>query len=392
MTTRWIAAACFTLGALIVSAPRAGAADPVQDRKFTRTFTVAPGGRLHAVLSTGDIRVTTWQKNEVSLSIDGLTSEDAKTVTAELRGSTVEVEVDLGHWSSGDVRLDATVPSKFDLDLLTNGGDLAVLGPQSGVLHGATMGGDIRLGALAGTIEMNTMGGDIHADPLQGSVRLATSGGDVAVKAVQGTGLLRTSGGSISIGDVTENLDVSTSGGDILVGDIGGRLNATTAGGDVAAGRVGGEAKIATAGGDITLRGGTGTVQVTTAGGDIVLADATGKIDCTTSGGDIRATLAPGISAHSRFTTAAGDIHLYVPDGLQITIEARIKQRRGGWEDDDDEFTVTSDFPVENRERSPRTGEVRATIQVNGGGNLVSVNTAAGNIEVRKGRAPVKGK
>jgi hypothetical protein len=57
--------------------------------------------------------------------------------------------------------------------------------------------------------------------------------------------------------------------------------------------------------------------------------------------------------------------------------------------DEDSEFQIRSDFPMK-QEPEDKGGLVRATIQLNGGGEVITIETMAGDIEVKKAGAEAK--
>jgi DUF4097 and DUF4098 domain-containing protein YvlB len=356
-----------------------------QDKWGTKSFNVAKGGTLEVSLDNGDIRITGWDRNEVSVKALGISSDEADQIKIEQSGNRVTVR-SRSEWGEGnDLRLDINVPSQFDLDLETANGNIELTGPLTGRLRGSTSGGDIRLGNLGGTVDMNTSGGDIHAGDMQGDMLLRTSGGDLRIGSVSGEAEISTSGGDISMENVGKRLRASTSGGEVRIGNVGGDASVRTAGGDIHVGKVSGSADLNTAGGDIDLQAASGKVSARTAGGNLNLDQVTGSVDGSTAGGDVMVHLVPGKNGRSRLSTSAGDIHLFVPEDAKATIEARI--RYTGWRSHgDEEYTIRSDFKMEKVEGGDSRNEKRATITLNGGGERITLDANQGNIEIRKAK------
>jgi hypothetical protein len=82
--------------------------------------------------------------------------------------------------------------------------------------------------------------------------------------------------------------------------------------------------------------------------------------------------------AASQLQTAVGDVKVFLPPDLPLTINAAIQQALG--------HKILSDFPihVQGDEQSFRQRSLRAEGELNGGGQLLRINTMTGNIEIRK--------
>ena len=353
----------------------------------SKSFTVTKGGRFEITTRSGDIRITPWNKNEVSVTAEGIDLEDLDRLKMTQSGNTVRVDFrpksGWGGWSGDHIRFDISVPTDFNIEMKTSGGDLDVMGSINGKIEGSTSGGDINLDNVTGTVDMSTSGGDIKVGDIKGNVDLSTSGGDITLRKVDGEASVKTSGGDIRVESVGKKLDARTSGGDIDIGDVGGEVSASTAGGDVKVKKVSGDAKLKTAGGDISLSGASGTVVAATAGGDIDLLNITGSIDAKTAGGDIKAELRPSGKGGSELSTAGGNVRLAVPENAKVTIEALIRIE-GRWGSRKTKYEVRSDFKADKYETDEDEEEIRATYNLNGGGEKIYLTTVNSFIEIRK--------
>ncbi len=350
----------------------------------SKSFTVSKGGTIEVSTGVGDVRITTWEKNEVDVTVEGLDDEDLDKVKMTQEGNVIRV-VYRSRWnySSGNIRFDVNVPSQFNLDLSTSGGDLSVKGSITGKIEGSTSGGSIKLGnVFRGPIDVSTSGGDITTGKLEGEGRLKTAGGDIQVGSVNGSLNVYTSGGDIQVETVSKSLEAKTAGGDITIGDVGGEANVSTSGGSVSVGRVTGTATLGTAGGDIELKGASGKVRARTSGGDLKLQNITGAIDAKTAGGEVEAELIPSGKGGSRLATAGGDVRLYIAESSKATIEATITFE--GWGSRRNRYVVKSEFPKDSYETNEKSGEIRAVYKLNGGGELIELSTSNSNIEIRK--------
>jgi hypothetical protein len=73
-----------------------------------------------------------------------------------------------------------------------------------------------------------------------------------------------------------------------------------------------------------------------------------------------------------------GDVYVYLPVDLRLTIDAAIDAAAG--------HKIVSDFPIsiqgDQQEFAPRT--IRGHGTLNGGGETLRIRTVSGNIEIRK--------
>jgi DUF4097 and DUF4098 domain-containing protein YvlB len=366
------------------------AADEPQERTKAETFAVEPGGLLRVRLSGGDVTIAAWTKNEVLVSAAGRAELHGKDLTITHSGNTVEIAGDLGPGNEGDLRLTINVPSRFDVELQTQYGDIDIGGPLQGNIRAATSGGDIRLRALSGDVTVSTLGGDIASENVEGTLKATTMGGDLRIGSVTGTLELSTMGGDVTVDRVGREVSVSTSGGDVTLGDAGGSVRVSTAGGDIRVTKAGGAVNLNTAGGDIVVKSAPADVQASTAGGDLNIADAAGPVSASTAGGDVTLSLVSGKIVKSKLSTAHGDVTVYVQEGTKVTVEARIRNSSSG-EEDASRYQVKSDFPMQQTSQDEGRS-TRATIQVNGGGEVVTIETMAGNISVKRAGAASKTK
>lgn len=351
-----------------------------QRQKGTQSFTVTKGGMLDVSVDGGDIRISTWEKNEATVNVNGYDDDDSD-VRMTQQGNTIRI-TDRGGWSDGGT-FTITVPSQFNLNIKTSLGDISVRGRINGSISCETSAGNIRTDDVDGTIDLRTSGGDVRTGKITGKSSISTSGGDIEVAAASDEVDVRTAGGDIRIGNVGKSMRARTAGGDIIVGDVSGDASASTAGGNVIVGKVSGHVTLSTSGGDVELSGGIGNIKATTSGGNIKLINIAGSVDAKTSGGDIRAELVPSGKGKSRLVSASGTITLLVPENVKATITARIRIR-GGWRSKKDIYTIRSDFKEESSLRSEDDREIEATYVLNGGGETISLETVNSDIEIRK--------
>ncbi len=355
------------------------------DTKREKSFQVGKNSALDVSVSGCDITISSTEKNEINVLIEGIDDEDLEYVKMTQSGNEVRVSYKpkWGRHSSG--RFLISVPTQTNVELRTSGGNIEMQGNLVGDAVGSTSGGNISIEKVKGMVRMSTSGGDVRTGDIEGKAELRTSGGNITLATVSGEASVSTSGGDIRVANVGKKLDARTSGGDIEAGDIGGDATLSTAGGDIRVGKVSGSAYLRTAGGDLELRGASGTVEAKTAGGDIEMKNVTGSIEASTAGGNITAELQPGGKGESRLKTAGGDVRLTIPEQSKATIEATIRlHETWGLFSGKKKYDIRSDFKAETYERNEDREEIRGRYVVNGGGERITIETVNGFIDIKK--------
>jgi hypothetical protein len=279
------------------------------------------------------------------------------------------------------VDFDIQVPQRFNLDVETQGGDISLENALLGEARLTTAGGDIHTSDISGLAKLETAGGNITLGKMGHRVEARTSGGSIRAGDVNGDAVLETSGGQILAGQINGTLRAETAGGDVVVAGGAGSVAAQTAGGQIQIGPVSGSVRAETAGGSIRLEGARGTVVADTAGGSIDLLQLAGAVKASTAVGRILAewvaTTAQGFGP-SQLETSMGDVYVYLPVDVRLTIDAAIDAPAG--------HQIVTDFPLtiqgEREEFAPQT--IRGHGALNGGGEVLRIRTITGNIEIRK--------
>ena len=283
------------------------------ERTVEKTFTVQPGGTLKVQTAGGNISVEPGAgetvkvvaKEKIRADSDAEADELLKDLdlTIEQQGNDVtaiaKYQRKLGSWfGSMPVQVDfiVTVPSRYNTDLKTSGGNITV-GDLAGQMLAKTSGGNVKLGNIDGTVDAGTSGGDVSLGSCTGDTKLRTSGGNVRAEKIVGKADLGTSGGDITVKLVENVLSAHTSGGNVEAG-IGGALKD-----DCSLGTSGGDVRVtvdksaafqldaATSGGSVRADG----LTITLDGGGAGKSRLSGKVNgggpvlkLRTSGGSIR--------------------------------------------------------------------------------------------------------
>lgn len=190
----WLGAILGTICALLAFALAAHAADHrgALTEEFHQTYPMSPDGRVELANINGDVRISSWDRNEVK--VDAVKYADTKERLEE-----AQIEVNAGkdsvsirtrypehddHWgwhnNPASVEYTLTVPRTARLDeiKLINGG-LNVAG-VAGEVHASCINGRLDAQNLEGETRLSTVNGHLHAsfDKLSGnSVQLNSVNG-----------------------------------------------------------------------------------------------------------------------------------------------------------------------------------------------------------------------
>jgi DUF4097 and DUF4098 domain-containing protein YvlB len=257
-----------------------------------------------------------------------------------------------------------------------------------------TSEGPIQATGIGGTLEATARAGELNVDRVGGDARLFTGGGEVKVGQVGGALQCRTGAGAIAVKSVGREAVLATRGGDIDAGQSGGEVRAETGAGDIHVASAGGPVTATSGGGRIvvdkargivTVHNMAGPVQVGSAdgvrcesgSGGIRVSNISGPMRVSTSMGSILATLLSGRLAESYLATGNGDITLWIPSNVGVTIQAQNSMA-------DTLRRIISEFSeIPVRREGPR---VIAAGSVNGGGPLVQIVGMGGTIFIRRQR------
>ena len=391
------------------------------------SYPANPGGTLTTDNGFASIEIISWAKNEVYVTVEKRSEVNAEDrarcafedieVKLENRDHDVHIRVD-GPGSHRrnriSVKITVQVPEYYNLDLESTGGDIRIE-DHRGDVRARSSGGDVVMGNIReAAVDVRTSGGDIRLESGDEDTRLKTSGGDIHIENANGSTEVRSSGGDITIEHANGVVDVRTSGGDIQIENSKGDLTATSSGGDIqienATGGLsieasGGDIQIENAmegvnaessGGDIDVENARGAVTVASRGGDIHIENAKSGVTARTSGGDINVSLTgtdSSIDRTSHLKSTGGEVTIYLPEDLGATIDAEVKTSTSGfWRRGD--YRVHSDFDLsgnkaESHDRtrareSGRAGYARVAGDINGGGDLIRIETTNSDVKIRK--------
>jgi DUF4097 and DUF4098 domain-containing protein YvlB len=391
----------FALTALVFGASAAVQARPHHPRSGTGarvtshlsgSVATREGGRLRLATQLGNVIVRTGEVGKIDYSVE--LEADAGQHTKELlkafrilarevpdgvliKGLTTGEEECSGRlW----VTIRVNVPKDYNLDVSTGGGNIET-DDISGRVNLFTAGGNISAGNIDGPARIESAsGGHISLKNVAGDLTALTGGGHITTGSVAGNATLRTTGGHIRVGSVQGIARLDTGGGNITLQQSGSDLIAETAGGQIEVGEAAGLVKARTGGGGIRVVRLSGPTNLETAGGSIYLTQVDSSVRASALAGGITAWFVapPKGQSPCEFDSNDGDIVVYLPRQIPVTIDARIQMG------DDHHVIVDPAFPLKVFYGDGARGErmVRAEGALNGGGDVIRLRTVAGNIRV----------
>lgn len=367
------------------------------DKWVQETSGSVPAGRmlrlysaLGAVQVRGDVNASTVTYR-VRKVVHRSSEEEAKREFATFvvgTGRRGEWAVVSGDWAGArprrsrmSVEYVVTMPRDTDqVRVETLGGPIGVHALR-GKAYAQTAGGGITADDIGESLHASTLGGDIQIGRVNGDVNLTTAGGNITIGHVSGKIVAVTSGGAVQVQKGGQSVRVETAGGSIGVKECG-DLIATTAGGTIEVGDVNGWARLESAGGGIRLLSAKGLVNANTQGGGIKLARLTSGVRAETANGPIEAEFVAAKISDTHLATTTGDIVVYLPSEMAVTIKAAIELSNG--------HKIHSEFPglrivTEGGNFGPR--QVFGEGSLNGGGAVMKVHTSNGNIYFKRTKA-----
>jgi len=345
---------------------------------------------LHVKIEGGSIRLEGYSGHRISYlvhSIDpapphrGPDNPPQYKVASYARGATSWLVATPRSQSSGirAIEFVVRVPQRVrSVDLETSGGDVDVhnVGGRVSIVSG---GGSLYVDDVDGMVSGSTGGQDINVGTIESDARFRTGGGKITIRKIKGNLDAFTGGGAIFLGTGMRNASLESGAGDIHVTFCGGELKVQSGGGNLLLGDVGGPADIRTNGGNLQLRSAKGFVQAHTTAGDIELNGVPGA-EASTEVGSIVVKLEPstGKMPNSLLKTSTGDITVYLPANLPITVRASVTLGKN--------HAINSDLSGINvvAEGTDWNSSLIAEGKLNGGGPVLEVHTNNGSINFRR--------
>jgi TonB family protein len=392
---------------LLGTTPRAHAFAMAAPRRIANAFevkdglvTTKEGLRLRLETEMGSVRIFTDTENEVRYQVrietDASGPEAQKLIHQfELHASDSSAGVILtGNLVGRDQRERVWVsyllhiPRKYSVDVATRAGNIQVT-DVDGRVSLVTNGGNITAGRVSGGVRQagvlaakleSVGGGHISVRDVGGDLKASTAGGHITAGNISGDANLSTGGGHIHAGNIHGLAQLETGGGNISVERAGSRVTASSGGGQISFGEAAGAIQAKAAGGGIRVLRVAGPMQLDSNGGSIFLTKVENAVHASTGTGSITAWLSPTlkIASASQLESGRGDIIVYVPHDLAMTIEATIDTAAGHHITADPSFVMKTTYHNGDSGR-----QVRGTCEINGGGEVLKLRAVEGSILLR---------
>jgi hypothetical protein len=344
-----------------------------------RTFQVGPGGSLRVDIRTGgsiEVKGSTANQVNVKWEIAGRDTNNIR-VTAEATGNQVRISTEKSGGGGSSINLWVSVPSRFDLDVRTLGGNMSVMNVE-GKIAGETMGGNLTLTGLKGDLRMSTKGGDITLGDSDVNGKVSTMGGNITARNLAGNVDVSTMGGNVILDNVVQRGDHS----------INKTVTVSTMGGNIEVANAPHGAKVETNGGNIVIKKAADFIDVRTMGGNIVVQEHSGRINAHTMGGNVSAVIIPGGADQSvDISSMGGKMELTLPSEYSGSFDLELAYTRKS----PGKYRIISDFPIRQEEKpewDSSRGDARKYITGSGtigsGANRVKIRTINGDIVIRK--------
>lgn len=348
------------------------------------------GQRLHVALDLGNVIIKTGNSGKVDYKIHLEVNSAEKDAQRLLRNFVVSAKgtpdgiffrgQTFGHQPSGRlwVTVEFSIPKNYSVDVVTGGGNIQT-DDMNGRVSLVTAGGTIIAGNIQGHAHLETAGGHLTVKNVNGDLIAISGGGHITTGAISGSANLHTNGGHIRAESIHGLARLSTGGGNISVEHSGSELVADTVGGQIEVGESAGLVKAKNGGGGIRVVRVSGPTNLETAGGSIYLTQVDSDVKASTSTGGITAWFVtpPKPTNGCEFHSADGDIVVYIPRQLPVTIDAQVQSG--------DEHQLFFDPAFDTKiQKNDAAGNnwVQAQGLLNGGGEVIRLRTAGGNIKV----------
>jgi hypothetical protein len=247
-------------------------------------------------------------------------------------------------------------------------------------LYASTVAGQIRCDDLRGGFDGSTGGGEIHLGKIGGRIRCVNGAGSIVIDNAGGAANCQSAGGEIQIREAAGPLVLSTEGGNIQVDRAGSSVEAHTSEGVIEIAQANGMVFADTRGGAIQIGSARG-VRCQSAAGAVRVKTSSGPLQIQTALGSILAEVLAGARLQdSSLVAGSGDITVLIPSNVALSVLAR--------NDSGANPRIVSEFS----ELRARTIELRLPGPnvyqgaIHGGGPLLTLETAAGIIYVRKSK------
>jgi DUF4097 and DUF4098 domain-containing protein YvlB len=171
--------------------------------KLDTTLAIPAATRLSLDLkSGGSVKITGGADKVVRVRVtEG--GRECKDCNVKLEQTSAGLQVSSDRSAAGSkLRFEIEVPSHFDVDLASAGGEVQIEGVD-GAIKGQTTSGDLTLRRLSGEVDLQTMRGDVTLKESFVSGRVVSGSGKVLLEDVSGSVQGAATGGKVTERRVT---------------------------------------------------------------------------------------------------------------------------------------------------------------------------------------------
>ena len=341
--------------------------------------------RVRGERGTNQVAGTLTKRVRASSAAAAKLRLDQILVTVQNQAGVVMLDVAGPETDAPELNLEITVPRQVrQTAIQTRWGDVEAT-ELDGTVFVESGGGTVRMDAIGLDAIARTAGGEMRLGRIGGSMNCATGGGTIRVDTIGGNAEFSTGGGEIWVRHVKGALRAATAGGNIHIERAGAEVAANSGGGLIEVAHAAGAVAASTSGGSIEVGGGK-NLQCDSGAGTIRLKGADGSLRASTARGMILAEIRPGATLRNSILAASeGDIIVYLPSKLAVTVKARTKPG-SGLNTGRGEVTagrIVSEFE-EIKGRPSHERWVTAEGRLNGGGPVLELAVAGGSIYLRR--------
>lgn len=199
---------CLSLQTVCLSALAAEAID--------KQITVADTPKIELKVQRGDVIITSWDKNEIS--VKGTLDELSEGFVFEQQGHSVKIEDVMPRSYQGNntdgSQLTITLPRSLSLDASGVSANYQVTN-LSGDISVALVSGNLKAEALEGKNQLHTVSGNIESNNVSGKSRLDTVSGRINDKASMGEMSYRLVSGNLVSVSQAERINIEQVSGNV---------------------------------------------------------------------------------------------------------------------------------------------------------------------------------
>jgi hypothetical protein len=198
------------------------------EETFAKTESLAADGRVEIRNVSGNVEVTTWDKNEVK--IDALKTSRANSMDkAREYSEKVKIEVTK---EDGVLKI-ATVYPKPSIKGMNVSVNYKVVIPAQAAINARSVSGDVSLENIGGKAAAETTSGDVTVSIAKNGANAESVSGDVEVADIENGVYCKTASGDVEARNITGNADLNCVSGNVVAENVMGDVEAETVSGSV---------------------------------------------------------------------------------------------------------------------------------------------------------------